>query len=303
MNQNTFVIVTWNNEKEISLLIDSLIKFAPSSSAIIVDNNSKDRTVETVQARMDEYPIQLLELHENLGFAEANNLASKSVQTEYITFLNPDALLVDDKLTLAFADLENPNIGQVGGMLLNLDGTIQPSVYAFQNPVTILIEQFGIGKFLPSKLKNKLSPENSKNLYKQEVDWIIGAFFVMKTQNYRLINGFSTDYFMYSEDMDLSYKLKLHGLKRLYNPEIQVSHIGGRSELQDVSQSKRFKLLRAFSIFARKYDLTTNISTLYFSYLIKSALILPLGIISPKFRMKFINYVKSVKYLWKEMRR
>ncbi|MCT3054380.1 glycosyltransferase family 2 protein [Leuconostoc citreum] len=297
MNNNTFVIVTWNNEKEIELLIESLIKYAPGSSAIIVDNGSKDASVQVIKEKVNNYSIRLLEPKINLGFAKANNLAASEVKTKYITILNPDALLSDMNLQLAFDDLKNPDVGMVGGQLMNLDKTIQPSIYAFQSPLTIFIEQFGLGIILPQKLKNKWAPEKSNHDFKRNVDWLVGAFLVLKTDVYKKIGGFSEDYFLYSEDMDLAYKLKLKGLERVYNPQIKVYHIGGTSEKQDFTQKKRFKLLLAFSIFAKKYNLQANMPTLYISYLIKTIIFLPCSIINNAYQSKLKDYIGSVKYI------
>lgn len=295
MDKNTFIIVTWNNEKEIKTLIESLKKYAPNDSAIIVDNNSQDRTVQIAQSY--NYEIEVIGLKENIGFAKANNLAVKKVITEYVTLINPDAILINDSIKFAYEELKTQDVGLVSGKLLNLDNTLQPSIFAFQRPTTLFIEQFGIGKILPNNLRTKLSPENSNYNEKKDVDWLLGAFLVMKTENYRLIEGFSTDYFLYAEDMDIAYKLKLNNLRRIYNPAIQVYHIGGTSENQDISQSKRSKLLLAFSIFAKKYNYKNNIKTLYFCYLTKAIIICPLSVIRRRYKNKFTDYIKSVKYL------
>lgn len=296
MGINTFIIVTWNNENEIDLLFESLKKYAPDSKAIVVDNASKDNTIHKLKEI--DYAIEIIDSKENLGFSLANNLAVKNVTTEYVTLLNPDAILTENtNLDLAFEELKNPQVGLVGGKLLNLDNSLQPSIFAFQKPLTILIEQFGIGKFLPSFLKANLSPERSNHDVKREVDWLVGAFLVMKTSDYRKIKGFSDDYFLYAEDMDIAYKLKLIGLKRIFDPKIEVCHIGGTSEKQDILQSKREKLLLAFSIFAKKFGLKNNVQTLYISYFIKAGIVLPFSIFSSKFSKKFTEYKQSVEYL------
>lgn len=297
MNENTFIIVTWNNEKEIRLLINSLIRYEPKATAIIVDNGSTDNTVNVIKEMSSVYSISLISSQVNLGFAKANNLAVKNVKTKYVTLLNPDTLLSDGNLNVAFKDLCDDKIGLVGGMLLNLDNTIQPSIYAFQSARTIFIEQFGLGNLLSTKLKNKWAPEKSSHQFKRQVDWLIGAFLVLKTDTYREIEGFSEDYFLYSEDMDLSYKLKLKGLQRIYNPQIHVYHIGGRSEGQDFTQKKRFKLLLAFSVFAKKYKLNKNLPTLYVSYVIKTFIFFPMSLFSSKCRTKFKDYINSVIYI------
>lgn len=264
MIENTFLTVTWNNESTIERLIKS-IKNYENSKLIIVDNNSNDRTVEIARKYSN---VDLIALKQNLGFSKANNIGFKKVNTKYVTFLNPDTFLVQNVSNYLIREIENGKIGLIGAKLVNSNGAVQPSIYKFQNPLSIFIEQFRIGKILPEKIKVKISPENSKHDKKRYVDWLIGAFYFTKSKYYKEIGGFSEDYFLYAEDMDICYKYHLHDYKVLFTPEITVCHIGGESE-KKTNTSKSLKLLNSFCIFAHKYNLESNIKSLYFSYKFK----------------------------------
>ena len=99
MNENsgTYIIVTWNNEKEIEDCLSTVSRYSPKNSkVIVVDNNSNDRTVQIIKEKFPE--TELIESKENLGFAAANNLALENVSSEYICYLNPDVILTEDFL-------------------------------------------------------------------------------------------------------------------------------------------------------------------------------------------------------------
>lgn len=263
---NTFVIVTWNNQKQIIPLIKSIEKYEPESKMIIIDNNSSDKTQEMI-LKYNSPQTKLLSLNSNVGFAKANNIGGKKAMTKYVTFINPDCVLVSPLVSY----LENEyhaDTGLIGVKILNHDGSLQPSIFKFQRPLSIIVEQFNLGKIMPQKLRVILSPENSRHDKKIQVDWLIGAFFFTSLDKFNAVGGFSEDYFLYAEDMDLCYKYHLKNYKVVFDPSKQIIHIGGTSEHQ-TGHSKSIKLLNSFCIFARKFNLSGNIKALYYSYFIK----------------------------------
>lgn len=290
---NTFVIVTWNNAGQITNLINSINRFEPESEIIIIDNNSQDQTVNLIK-QAKQRNLELICLEDNLGFAKANNIAVKQVTTDYVTLINPDTI-IESPLVDSLTKVMTSNVGIVGPKIINKDGSLQPSIFSFQHPLTILIEQFGLGRFLPEWLRRKVSPQNSKHDCQLVVDWLIGAFLFTKTEYYNEIGGSSEDYFLYSEDMDICYKYFQHHLQVLFEPTIQILHIGGSSE-QQTTTSKSLKLLKSFCIFAKKYGFTSNISTLYYSYLLKYILFLPIN------KTRANRYKSNIKYLRGELK-
>lgn len=300
MHKNTFIIVTWNNVHEIGSLLKSIVKYESDCDIKIVDNNSTDTTVEYIKSNFKN--VDVIECSDNIGFAKANNLGMKSVTTDYVTLINPDTSLTKPFVAKLINEINSDNNGIIGCKLVNQDGSLQPSIYKFQSTISILIEQFRIGKVLPEKLKEKLSPENTKHIKKMHVDWVIGAFLFMKTATYNEIGGFSEDYFLYAEDMDICYKCHLSGRSVLFDPSVNVLHLGGSSERQDVTETKSSKLIKSFFIFAKKYNIHGNVGALKFSYALKSILVFPMMFFMPRFRPIYKRYSRNMAVI-DEMRK
>jgi GT2 family glycosyltransferase len=146
-------------------------------------------------------------------------------------------------------------------------------------------------------LKEKISPENSKHEEKMIVDWLIGAFLFTEVRTLQSVGGFSEDYFLYAEDMDLSYKYHERNYKVMFDPSFSIKHLGGTSERQDISEDKSSKLIRAFITFANKYKLSQNITAFKFSYTVKLIVIFPISFLSSKGKVIFNRYKNNLKIL------
>ena len=186
---------------------------------IVIDNNSQDDSCEMVAALFPE--VQLIRNTSNVGFSKANNQAVEHAKGEYICILNPDTVVSEDTFTqlIAFADSKK-NLGIVGCRLI--DGT---------------------GNYLPESKRNvpivKVAAQkmfgNGKNYYANhleqtdigKVDILVGAFMFVKRDVYASVGGFDEDYFMYGEDIDISYKLIKQGFDNYYFGSTTVIHYKG----------------------------------------------------------------------------
>ncbi|MGT2752202.1 glycosyltransferase family 2 protein [Streptococcus porcinus] len=274
----TYIIVTWNNEKEIVDCLDSLYKYSPlNSKVVVVDNNSNDRTIEIIRSQFPK--VELVAINENLGFAVGNNIALDRVESDFICYLNPDVILTEDFITASVQKLEdNPNVGIVSCELKNVDLTHQPSTFNFANSRTMFFDILHIGRLMPNFLKRKyfLSYYTSKNEFFPE--WVIGAEMVLRTIDAKAVQGFSTDYFMYTEDMDLCKKvLEKLGKKTLYLSSKSLIHIGGASESQNVSYNKQKKMFENIMLFVSKYygskEVTRTLKNMIIAYKLRLKLI------------------------------
>lgn len=235
----TFIIVTWNNNNTIIECLDSIYKFCNNFNVIVVDNKSSDNTVELINKK--EYlNCKVLVLNENVGFAEGNNIGLENVNTPYICYLNPDTILLEDIVKPSIEILESKSeIGLVGCKLLNVDKTLQASTFNFITEKQVYFESFRIGKFLPNFISEKFFPNDSKSKKSKIVDWVIGAEMILSTEDARKINGFSTEYYMYAEDMDLCKKVeRILNKKTYYLATTSLIHIGGASEIKNVNYNK-----------------------------------------------------------------
>ncbi|MCR4253521.1 glycosyltransferase family 2 protein [Streptococcus uberis] len=279
MNKSvTYIIVTWNNENEIENCLKTLFEFSPSDSkVIVVDNNSSDKTVELISSH---YPnVNLISSKENLGFAKANNVALNHVETDFICYLNPDVILTEDFVTDSMLKLnEFPEIGIVAARLKNVDLSHQQSTFNFATSKTMFIDVLHLGKLMPKFLKRKYGmsafyPEN--DFYP---DWVIGAEMVLRTADAKAVNGFSTEYFMYTEDMDLCKKvLDYLNKKTYYLSSKSLIHIGGASEVQNVSYDKQKKMFENTILFVEKFyskiETKKTVSNMILAYTIRLLLL------------------------------
>ena len=253
-SNGTYIIVTWNNEKEIEDCLSTVSRYSPKNSkVIVVDNNSNDRTVQIIKEKFPE--TELIESKENLGFAAANNLALENVSSEYICYLNPDVILTEDILTPSIEILEDQSeVGLVACRLKNKDGSNQPSCFNFANSWSLPCEILHIGAVMPRSLRKKYFLNYYKTNDDFKPDWVIGAEMVMRTKDARAIGGFSTEYFMYTEDMDLCKKISVILKKQIYFISgVSLIHLGGESEAQNVNYNKQKKLFQNDMIFVRKF--------------------------------------------------
>lgn len=210
---------------------------------IVIDNNSKDDSCQMVKTLFPT--VTLIENKENVGFSKANNQAVAVAKGEYICILNPDTAVAEDTFSKAIAYSENvKNIGALGIYLMDGTGNFLPeSKRNLPTPKVSLMKLTGFTK----KYYSNHIPETSHG----EVDVLVGAFMLLKRSVYNEVGGFDEDYFMYGEDIDLSYKITQAGYKNHYFGSTTVLHYKGESTKKDDAYFERF--YGAMQIFYRKH--------------------------------------------------
>lgn len=186
----------------------------------VVDNHSDDDSVEVVR---QVYPwVNLIVNLENLGFAKANNQAIRRAQGEYVLLLNPDTVVTQDTFrgVLAFMD-EHPKAGSAGVMMCYEDGSRAPeSRRAVPTPWVAARKMLGF----------------TKRYYLSDLPWnqpckievVSGAFCLLRHQALKTVGLLDEDFFMYGEDIDLSYRLLKGGWENWYLP-YSIIHYKGKS--------------------------------------------------------------------------
>ena len=214
---------------------------------IVVDNNSTD---DSCKLLLEKYPeVVLIQNNINVGFAKANNQGVKIAQGKYVLILNPDTVVAEDTFTqiLDFAKKKN-NLGILGVKLIDGSGNFLPeSKRGIPTPIVSFYKLFGIsgkrtGKYYATHLN-----EDETGV----VDVLVGAFMLIKKSVYKEVCGFDEAYFMYGEDIDLSFKILNRGYQNYYYSETQVLHYKGESTQRDVKYLKYFH--KAMKIFYRKH--------------------------------------------------
>ncbi len=189
--------------------------------------------------------VNLIENKENSGFSKGNNIGVSKAKGEYLCILNPDTVVAEDTFTklISFVDTKN-NLGIVGCQLIDGKGKFLPeSKRNIPKPKVALKKLLGSDK---AYYANQLAVDAVG-----EVEVLVGAFMFVKKEVYNTVGGFDEDYFMYGEDIDLSYKVLKAGYDNYYFGETTVIHYKGESTLKDSKYAKRF--YGAMQIFYKKH--------------------------------------------------
>jgi len=227
----SILIVTHDSYPDIKVTIESIIKTLLNISyeIIVVDNNSSEKSVLRYLKEQSKIGnIRFVPLSVNLGFGRANNIAFSLSSHENILILNPDITFDanSEKNILELIDFveEDETIGAVSPALLKPDGSVDRNYRLNTEPFQLLAYRFK--KIIYSR---RLKEESLPSSPRLRVSSLAGAFMIVKSRNYQLIGGFDERYFMYSEDLDFSFKLKKYGLDLFVLTDLLFRHNVGSS--------------------------------------------------------------------------
>lgn len=218
----------------------------------VVDNNSTDGSLEYLRPRFPE--VEFIANSDNPGFAKANNQAITRCKGEYVLLLNPDTVIGEESLrSLCFQMDEDPTIGSIGVKMLNGNGCFLPeSKRSFPTPWVSFCKLFGLSKLFPkSHLFARYSLPYLNPNKSHEVEVLAGAFMLLRHEALDKIGLLDESFFMYGEDIDLSYRVVKGGYKSLYVPERILHYKGESTKHGDIKYIKAF--YGAMLIFYNKY--------------------------------------------------
>lgn len=282
------VIVNYN----VRLLLEECIKSVEKAldgiegDIFVVDNNSSDGSVEYIRERFPK--VHIIANKENLGFARANNQAIRMTDAEYILLLNPDTVVYENTLRgcLDFMDA-NPEAGGVGVRMLTREGKVAPeSRRAVPTPWVAFLKMLG----LTSRYYMSHLPWDKPG----RIEVVSGAFCMLRHKALDQIGLLDEDFFMYGEDIDLSYRLLKGGWQNWYLP-YDIIHYKGES-----TQKSSFRYVHVFYqamlIFFRKHysHLSFLISLPIQTAIYFRAFMALMQMMGDKFR-KFLNPNKNRK--------
>jgi GT2 family glycosyltransferase len=227
----SIIIVNWNSRK----YLDSCLKSIRESGIgvpheiIVVDNASHDGSREMVRDRYRE--VKYIQCEVNRGFSNANNVGFEQSLGRYLLFLNPDTEIRGNAVNEMVRVLSaHPDAGAVGCTLLNPDGTCQTScIQSFPTIMNQVLDSALLRKILPKSSLWGTAPLFSETGGIYPVDVISGACIMLKREMFISVGRFSREYFMYSEDVDMCYRISMAGYKNLYIRNAYVVHHGGAS--------------------------------------------------------------------------
>ncbi len=274
----SIIIVNYNVQHFLEQCIQSALKALKDIDGEIwvVDNNSVDGSVDMIRDKFPE--VKLIASKENLGFSKGNNLAIKKSTGEYTLLLNPDTLVEEDTFekVIAFMD-NNPKAGGLGVKMVDGKGNFLPeSKRSLPTPSVAFYKIFGLSSLFPkSKRFGKYHCGHLDKNQTHEVEILSGAFMLMRKSILDEIGLLDEAFFMYGEDIDLSYRIIKAGYKNYYFADTRIIHYKGESTKKS-SVNYVFVFYNAMIIFAKKHFSSTNAST--FSFLIKLAIYFRAGI-------------------------
>ena len=251
----SIIIVNYNVKYFLEQCLRSVEKAITHIDAqvFVVDNNSSDDSIAYLKPK---FPfVKYVANTENVGFAKANNQVLNECSGDYILYLNPDTIIPEDCLEKCIAFFEShDDCGALGIKMIDGSGTFLPeSKRGFPSPVASFFKLTGLSDIFPtSKLFNQYSLGYLSAFENHKVDVLAGAFMMVKKEILLTTKGFDEAFFMYGEDIDLSYRIQQLGFNNYYFADSTILHFKGESTKKgSLNYVKMF--YSAMNIFVKKH--------------------------------------------------
>lgn len=254
MHRLSIIIVNYRVPRLLGQCLDAV--YAASKGLDIevwvVDNASGDGSIAYLRER---HPwVNYIENTENLGFSRANNIGIARSDSEYVLLLNPDTIIAEDTLRLSLEHMDaEPRCGAIGVRMYSIQGRyLRESKRGFPTTWASFCKLAGLARLFPTSrlfASYYVGHLDSNNVHSVEV--LSGAFMMLRRSALEQIGGLDERFFMYGEDIDLSYRIVQAGLECHYLP-LPIIHYKGESSVLDSSQYIR-SFYGAMQLFYEKY--------------------------------------------------
>ncbi len=247
----TIIIVNWNAGGQLRVCLESVRRFGASwvERTVVVDNGSTDGS----EAGIESLPgVTLIRSRVNLGFAAACNLGARNAPSEYLLFLNPDAELHLNTLSRALGFMADPahsKVGICGVRLLDEAGHVSRSCARFPSVRHFVLHAMGLDRLAPGL---GYLMQDWDHLQTRQVDHVIGAFYLVRSEVFKALQGFDERFFVYLEDLDFSLRAQQAGWDSYFLADAQAFHAGGGTSKQ-VRARRLFYVLRSRLLYAFKH--------------------------------------------------
>jgi GT2 family glycosyltransferase len=292
----SIVIVNYNVKYFLEQCLHSVKKATEGIAAevFVVDNNSVDGSCSHIR---EKFPwVHLIENHENVGFSRANNQAIRKASGRYILLLNPDTVVEENTFSssIHFMD-DHPDAGALGVRMIDGKGRFLPeSKRSLPTPWVAFYKIFGLASLFPGSKRfgryhlGYLDPDEV-----HEVEVLAGAFMFLRKEVLDKVGLLDEDYFMYGEDIDLSYRIIKGGYKNYYFPGTTIIHYKGESTKKG-SMNYVMVFYNAMIIFARKHFTSRNARA--YAFIINTAIYLRafLSLVKRAFRYVYRQLVDAL---------
>jgi GT2 family glycosyltransferase len=250
------VIVNWNAGPQLAECLESipcaLNEGFCLNRVVVVDNASSDGSLDSI--KRTAVPLTIIRNETNRGFAAACNQGAAPATGDYLLFLNPDTRLFEDSLLAPLQFMqrpENARVGLCGIQLVDEAGLVSRSCSRFPSAASIAAQALGLSRF--GRLRSWGSRMDEwDHCETRMVDQLIGAFFIVRAELFRALNGFDERFFVYFEEVDFSYRALMAGYKSVYLSDARAFHAGGGVSRQ-VRAARLFYLLRSRLLYGLKH--------------------------------------------------
>ena len=251
------IIVSYNVknflEQCLSSIQNAILFLNRETEIIVIDNHSADGSPEYLREKFTG--IKLIANEENLGFAKACNQGMMQAKGKYILFINPDTVIPEDCLSKCISFLESHSDAGAAGVKM-LDGKghyLKESKRGYPSIKASFFKLFGLAGLFPrSKTFAAYYLGHLDENTDQEVDIVSGAFMMVPRSVLQKVGGFDEIFFMYGEDIDLSYRIQQAGYKNYYLAGTAITHFKGKSSpRKSLDQTKTF--YKAMEVFVKKH--------------------------------------------------
>lgn len=225
---------------------DSQISF--DHEILVIDNASID---DSLRKARDAFPDAIyIENNENTGFARANNQGIGFAKGKYILIQNPDTLVINNAIERLIDYMQaNPDIGIASGKLLNGDRTLQYSIRRYPSISSQLFEAFFLHKVIPRLSKTLGEVVLNERVYDKplDIDWVCGAIMLLDRKAIEQVGMLDESFFLYAEEVDWCYRMKLNGWRVLYYPEATFIHFKGKTKVNHKLYFQHIRARRQFN--------------------------------------------------------
>jgi GT2 family glycosyltransferase len=256
MTSMDVVIVNWNAGRSLAECLDSICATRRDGfelrRVVVVDNASSDGSADHLH--FPDLPLFIISNLENRGFAAACNQGVRGSSADYLLFLNPDIQVLPDSLRIPTQFMEEPanaGVGICGIQLLDPRGQVSRSCSRFPTVTSLLSQILGLHRLFPSIFRGPFVKE-SEHHNSGLVDQVMGAFLLIRRPLFEVLSEFDERFFVYFEDLDLSYRAKLQGSVSYHLATARAVHEGGGCSNQ-VKAARLFYFLRSRILYARKH--------------------------------------------------
>jgi len=251
------IIVSFNVREYLDACLQSVFHAAQGFNGplevIVFDNASRDATVKLLKPRWPQ--VTWIASDRNLGFGSGCNRGAAVASHELVLFLNPDTVVSEDTFQVMWDFFRTQeDVGVAGCKIVNRDGSLQLACKrSFPSPSVAAYKFMGLSSLFPkSRVFGQYNLTFLDENATHEVDAVSGSFLCMRLELFRQVGGYDEEFFMYGEDLDICYRVKLLGKRNYYHPATQVIHFKGESAKSAPFRSFLY-FYEAMLIFSRKH--------------------------------------------------